>query len=261
MLVFKGPTGIGKTHFCDFLIPQKFQDLITTCPSLNPDNKDAKISLANSWLVVIDEIDDFCKTKANRDNIKTYVTTSKVRLRLPYARKDTTMPRRASILATCNESRFLNDPTGSQRYIVIELNSIAPWGPMCKGAPKDFKEFDINACWAWAYQAFKLRAQAMHSHDELVENEEQNQVFTHVSEERELFDKHFEVCDRDTHMAERLTATEIKLRIEREESTKIHANPLGKVLTKLSIATAGFRVMSKGVSKYYVKKTSYHPMT
>ena len=95
-LIFQGPSGIGKTPFVISLLPTPLQEYICLNPSLDPRNKDSKIALTRNMLLIIDEIDDYFKSKSNRDNYKTFMTQKIVTERLPYAVAESSRLRIAS---------------------------------------------------------------------------------------------------------------------------------------------------------------------
>ena len=47
-----------------------------------------------------------------------------IRVRLPYARREETVQRTANFIGSTNEENFLNDPTGSVRWLVFDVTAI-----------------------------------------------------------------------------------------------------------------------------------------
>lgn len=120
-IVFIGKQGSGKTTWMHRLLPAKLKGYFFSGVP-NPKNKDAKIRLAECFLVNLDEMDSLNQT--NTERLKELITTPEIRERRPYGHFDEVMPRRASFMGSVNNRQFLNDTTGNRRFLCIEVNEI-----------------------------------------------------------------------------------------------------------------------------------------
>jgi len=144
MLVLTGGQGAGKSVFARWLssgIPERFY-----AGPVNPQNKDDAIRLSETFIWEVAELSSTTR-KADRDALKYFITMPTVKVRAPYARSAVKKHAYTSFIGTVNDfTGFLDDPTGSRRFNVCEIESIN-W---------DYKnEVDINAVWSEAYAAYR----------------------------------------------------------------------------------------------------------
>jgi len=143
MLVLDGPQGLGKSHFVAWLgsaQPRYFVE-----GPIQPDNKDFVIRLANRWIWEVSELGAVIR-RADREALKSFITQREIVVRRPYGRYDMQKPAICSFIGTINdEAGFLNDPTGSRRFLVCTLTRI-DWR---------YTRMDVHQVWAEAYQAFR----------------------------------------------------------------------------------------------------------
>lgn len=84
--------------------------------------------------------------RADREALKDFITTRTVTVRKSFGRHDTTKPALASLIGTINnESGFLNDPTGSRRFLVVTVKEI-DW---------DYSDLDPHQVWAQAHALYQ----------------------------------------------------------------------------------------------------------
>jgi hypothetical protein len=144
VLIFQGDEGIGKTRFfmlmCPF--PLWFQSLDK---ELTTKNKDILIQMLSAWIGEIGEIDR--TFKANRSDVKNFMTLTKDSIRKPYAREPVTRARSTSFCGTTNKAEFLNDDTGFRRWWVIPIRQKIDMGEFIR--PDNLQQF-----WAQCYAAY-----------------------------------------------------------------------------------------------------------
>ncbi len=144
MLVLMGAQGKGKSRLVRWLCPlsRYFYE-----GPVNPEDKDCQVRLISNWLWEVAELDSTTR-RSDRSALKHFVTQSIVKVRVPYGRYDIEKAAAASMIGTINSdgAGFLNDPTGSRRFAVIELTDI-DWSYA--------SEVDINQLWAELYNAYK----------------------------------------------------------------------------------------------------------
>ena len=113
-----GDQGCGKTVFCRRLLPPALQEYFLD--RINLSNKfDKDMALTNNMIVVLDEFDQY--TTSQQASLKQSISRSTVNARPILKGAQVLRHRYASFLATTNNPRPLNDPTGSRRYLCIRL--------------------------------------------------------------------------------------------------------------------------------------------
>jgi len=113
-----GDQGCGKTVFCRRLLPPALQEYFLD--RINLSNKfDKDMALTNNMIVVLDEFDQY--TTSQQASLKQSISRSTVNARPILKGAQLLRHRYASFLATTNNPRPLNDPTGSRRYLCIRL--------------------------------------------------------------------------------------------------------------------------------------------
>jgi predicted P-loop ATPase len=91
------------------------------------------------------------------------------------------LPRIASFMGSTNKTQFLNDETGSVRFLNFEVDSIN-WNYT--------KEVDINIAWSQAYQLWKANYTYELTSTEIQQNEIINNQYKLSTPELELILKH-----------------------------------------------------------------------
>ncbi|QDK77765.1 virulence protein E [Spirosoma sp. KCTC 42546] len=226
--VLYGPQDDGKTSFLRFLCPPALKDYYKE--NIDFENKDGRIALGENFLINLDELSSLSKSDTNK--FKAYLTEERVKVRRPYAERETIIIRRASFLGSTNQNEFLTDVTGNVRWLVFETNSINH----DKGGPKGYSaNVDINNVWAQAYALLKSGFQYQLTREELARSEGNNRQHQRTTAEIDLINHYFQPADKTTPKAEFLTATEIarRLTILIEGKVRVNDNNVGKALTLL----------------------------
>ena len=113
--------GLGKSTFCRSLLPDSLRayylDHLNLSPSSSPEKKLVKVGLIN-----LDEFDKISeKRQPDLKNLLQMLSVSVYRgKRLGYV----TEPRLASFIATTNSRQILSDPTGSRRFLCVEVTDM-----------------------------------------------------------------------------------------------------------------------------------------
>lgn len=143
MLVLASGQRIGKSTFAQWLCPLPNHFLKS---GINPDSKDAHLRLAD---VLIQEVEELGATtrRADLEALKAFITKPFIYERPPYGRHPIHKPAMTSFIGTVNPDGvgFLNDPTGSTRFLVCEIESI----------DFDYTGIDVNKLWAEAYWYYR----------------------------------------------------------------------------------------------------------
>jgi putative DNA primase/helicase len=122
VLVFTGEQAAGKTRLYRDLT-SGLTEVFLEGATLNPDDKDSVFTACSHWIVELGELDATFK-KSDIAQLKAFLTKSMDTLRKPYAKKDSTFPRRTVFAGTVNDFEFLQDPTGNRRFWPIEISAI-----------------------------------------------------------------------------------------------------------------------------------------
>ena len=111
--------GAGKSTFCRMLLPKELSWGYTDSLSLN-ERRQVLLAMSNLLLINLDEFNQI-SPKLQEGFLKNILQLPEVKVKRPYARQLESLPRRASFIATSNEVSVLSDPTGSRRFIGIQL--------------------------------------------------------------------------------------------------------------------------------------------
>lgn len=120
VLVLQGGQGLGKTQFFRKLAVTN--DYFTEAAVIDMKNKDHLIHATSSLICELGELDTTLKKEQSA--LKGFITATSDKIRLPYARRESTIPRRTVFCATVNPDKFLRDETGSRRFVTIRVKDI-----------------------------------------------------------------------------------------------------------------------------------------
>ncbi|PHN93396.1 virulence-associated E family protein [Maribacter sp. 6B07] len=205
----------GKSTWCRFLCPPELAEYMAEDIS---NDKDARIQLCRNFLYNLDELAVLSKKDVNA--LKSFFSKTFINERLPYDKKNTTLPRICSFLGSTNMSSFLNDETGSVRWLCFELKGKIDFAYS--------KEVDIKQVWT---QAYHLAYSDPDFNPELTildiqENEERNKRYTKLTSEQEIVAKYYE---KSTDMKDFKTASDIMVATGRLNLRLNHIN-IGRAL-------------------------------
>ncbi|QVJ79674.1 protein of unknown function [Prevotella sp. khp1] len=174
---FIGAQGCGKTTFVRRLLPLELREYYLD--HLNLSNKfDKEMALTNNLIVNLDELEAIGVKQQSK--LKQTLSVSKVNGRPIFGRTQQDRPRFASFVATTNNPHPLTDPTGSRRYICIQI----PDGHLINN------EGDIDYLQLYAqvvYELQELKAPYWFSNDEVARIQQLNQDFMEQKDLGEMF--------------------------------------------------------------------------
>jgi predicted P-loop ATPase len=210
---------IGKTTWIENLCPPALEDYSNN--HLAKD-KDGKIALSKNFLINLDELAHLSRQDTNE--LKSIFSTSKVKVRLPYGKKDVTTRRICSFIGSTNNTTFLTDETGSVRWLCFMISKI------------DFSykiDFNIDNLWAQAYYlANDSTFDEVFTREDIIKNEERNEKYQVQTPEKEMILKYFEK-PKDKTNAEKMTATDIITFLNQYTSIRLTNVSVGKALSSL----------------------------
>ena len=115
MMVLVGGQGIGKSTFARYLAIR--DDWFCTIENIQ--GKDAVMNLMGKTVVEIEEFVALRNAKSANE-AKSFLSKLSDRIRIPYEKFSTDVPRTCILIGTLNERTFLNDHTGERRYLPVE---------------------------------------------------------------------------------------------------------------------------------------------
>jgi predicted P-loop ATPase len=241
VIVFSGKQGLGKTTWVERLVPKQLKEYLFS-GTINPNNKDTLVQLAECMLINLDELENLNRSEIG--SLKEIITKTQIRMRKAYGHNNETMPRRASFAGSVNTAQFLNDSTGSRRFLCFELEGI-----------KYQHDVDINMAFSQALFLFKSGFRFWFDQEEIKSITENNEQYQLRSPKEELLLTWFEPCEVENAQTF-LNASQIASKLV--DRTKININDntinkLGKALKKHNF----IRLKKNGLFVYAVKENSY----
>ncbi len=114
--VLVGKQGTGKSTFWRYLASDAF-----FADTWQPKPQDLAMILQRCWIFEIAELDRISPNSEKAATLKALLSSPIDTFRRPYGRSIGSYPRPSIMVSSCNRTDFLNDPTGSRRYWVINL--------------------------------------------------------------------------------------------------------------------------------------------
>lgn len=221
-----GNQGTRKSTFCRSIVPPVLRAYYTDSIDFSR-KRDAELSLNRFALINIDEFDQISDTQ--QGFLKHILQKPVVNMRKPHAAAVLEMRRYASFIGTSNQKDLLTDPSGSRRFICIEVTDT------------------IDTSHAIDYE--QLYAQAMYELDHgerywFDQSEERvmtesNREFEQQSVEEQLFYRYFRPANVDEE-GEWLSPAEILEDIKKNSTISLsnkRVSVFGRVLRKHNVAS------------------------
>jgi hypothetical protein len=234
VIVFSGKQGLGKTTWVEKLVPKPLKEYLFS-GTINPNNKDTLVQLAECMLINLDELENLNRSEIG--SLKEIITKTQIRMRKAYGHNNETMPRRASFAGSVNTAQFLNDSTGSRRFLCFELEDI-----------KYQHNVDINMAFSQALFLFKSGFRFWFDQEEIKSITENNEQYQLHSPEEELLLTWFSPCERNKANIF-LNASQIAAKLADKAKINITdgtINKLGKALKKHNF----IRLKKNGIAVY-----------
>jgi predicted P-loop ATPase len=209
----------GKTTWCRFHCPAYLKDYFAEEISTD---KDGLILLAKNFLINLDELSTLQRAEIN--SLKSYFSKDRINIRLPYDSKNSNIPRKCSFIGSTNLGQFLQDETGSVRWLCFQITSI-DW---------DYaKEVNIDNVWRqalylWRSGTFRYDL----APDEILENENRNMKFQQLTIEADLIAKYFEKPTDEAVFVRFMQAHEIVTYLIQKTGIRANNVMIGKAMTR-----------------------------
>lgn len=221
-----GPQGYRKSTFCRILLPPELRFGYTDSIDFKS-KQEAERSLGRFFLINIDEFDQI---NANQQGFLKHLLQKPVanlRKRKPYGTTIQEMRRYASFIGTSNLKDLLTDPSGSRRFICIEVT-----GPIQTNVTINYHQLYAQAM----HDIMKGERYWLDDTDEAIVKE-YNREFERVDPLEELFLCHFRGAE-ESEEGEWLTAMQIFNDLQQKTRDKLAINRIaafGRTLRKLDI--------------------------
>jgi len=226
ILVLLGRQGIYKTTWFNNLLHPKLQAYFHSNTSFGAMTRDEVLKLSQYGLICCEELDTLKPSEMNR--LKWAVTTPVTDERRPYAHYSERRKHIASYCGTGNNVEFINDTTGSRRWLPFEVERI--------DSPRDHP-FDHDAIFAEAYQLYRQGFQYWFSGDEEARQERHNDRFKVPSLEQQLVLKHYRL-PLPSEQGDFVSCPDIMAAIGAPMMNQVTPNGLGRAMTALGFKRA-----------------------
>lgn len=215
-----GEQGCGKSTFCFNLMPNELRDYYTDSIDLSK-RQDTERALGRFLLINMDEFDSI--SPSYQGFMKHIIQKAIVQTRRPYGSVTEQVRRYATFMATSNNHDLLNDPTGSRRFICIEV----------KGLIENTQPIDYRQLYAQAVEELKNGVRYWFTHEDEAQITADNLRFQRNTLEEEACFLYFRQ-PQPGEAFEELTCVEILERIKSRQKGFKYTNKtviqLGRVL-------------------------------
>lgn len=219
-----GSQGFRKSTYCRILLPPELR--FGYADSLDFSSKqEAERALGRFFLINLDEFDQI--TMNQQGFLKHLLQKPVANLRKPYGTSVRELRRYASFIGTSNQKDLLTDPTGSRRFICIEVTA-----PIDTHVTIDYRQLYAQAM-TLLYQQERYW---LNDEDEAVLRQS-NREFEQISPLEHLFHCNFSSATTDEE-GEWLTAMEIFNYLQENTRDKLSVNKInwfGRILHKLNV--------------------------
>ena len=188
--------GYNKSTFCEQLLPPELSFGYTGNLQMG-DKKQVLQQMAHMLLINLDEFNQI-SPQIQQGFLKNVITLSSVKIKRPYGRHVEDFPRRASFIATTNQTDVLADPSGSRRFLSVELT-----GPIDVSTPPNYVQL-----YAQAMQALHRHEPYFFGHEETQQIIEWNKRFSVKTAAEQFFFDYFEPA-KNTDEGQWMSATAI----------------------------------------------------
>ena len=225
-LLISTTQGLQKSTFCKSLLPPSLQGYYTDQLNLSANGMENK--LAQMGLINLDEFDRLSPSKMA--HLKNLMQMPSLNIRKAYQKHFSQLPRIASFIGTSNRKDLLTDPTGSRRFLCIEVDHTID----CSG---------LDHAQIYAQLKAELNAGERYWFTSADEKEIQayNKMFYQSSPEEEIFRAHFRAASAD-ETGELLSLAEII-----EILRSLHKG----ILHSLNLSKFGNALVSSGVERIH----------
>lgn len=140
LVVLQGEQGSKKTSGLRGLLPAPLRRYMQDGLTLVNGDRDSERQAISGWVTELGEFEATLR-RSELERLKAFMSKREDRLRVAYGRTDSRFQRRTVFVATANSDKILTDLTGSRRFAVLSVSSMA----------LDWSDEEIDQLWAEAY--------------------------------------------------------------------------------------------------------------
>ena len=218
--------GWQKSTFCKSLVPAPLLGYYTD--QLNLASSVTEIQLSLMGLINLDEFDRISPNKMAQ--LKNLMQLSSLNIRKAYKKNFQRLPRIASFIGTSNRRDLLTDPTGSRRFICVDVEG-----------PIHCDNLDLDQIYAQLKSELLSGERFWFTHEEEVVIQQHNAGFYRLMPEQEIFRVHFRT-PREHETYELLSLAEIL-----ETMRTFHKG----LMHNLNLAKFGSALVATGVERVH----------
>lgn len=212
-----GDQGCGKSTFCLNLLPPVLRSFYTDSIDFS-NRRETELALHRYALINIDEFDSV--KPSHQSFLKHVLQKAVVNARMPYQSTNRSLRRYATFIATSNNFDLLTDPTGSRRFICVEVEGLIDY----------MQPIDYEQLYAEARVLLAKGERFWFTHEEEALVTQNNKDFQQVPAEEQLFLRYFKIPD---------DISEVKPLLASEILDKIAAKYPGFVINKKMVLNFG----------------------
>lgn len=168
--------GMMKSSFCQSLMPKPLSAYYTDQMDINQNYQERKLAVMG--LINLDEFDRL--SPRHMAQLKNLMQLSALNLKKAYKQNFQKLPRITSFIGTSNRTDLLTDPTGSRRFICVEVKQAI-----------DCTHINHNQIYAQLLHELNEGERYWFNHEEEAQIQQHNAAFYRATPEEELFRAHF----------------------------------------------------------------------
>jgi len=233
-MVFAGKQGKFKSTFFANFLPPHLRLRYYYSGIYDFHSEEHQKYLGTKILINLEELAGF--NRGHIEAIKNRITQHQVSLRLKWGKAESYYKRRASFVATTNDSQFLNDSTGSRRFFTIPVEKIII-----------DETFNIDNIYRQALALYRNGFKYWFDEDDIEKIELLNEDFKIITMEEEMIISHFKKPTKDDFIVPGKVSYVLVNTI---------ANWLAKKYERLNINNSVIRNLGRALSKYGYKKVN-----
>ena len=218
-----------KSTFCKSLMPEPLQAYYTDQIDLSANGR-LEGKLAVMGLINLDEFDRLSSRAMAK--LKNLMQLSSLNIRKSYQKNYSQLPRIASFIGTSNRKDLLDDPTGSRRFLCVEVEHRI-----------DCTDIDLSQIYAQLKAELEAGERYWFTSEEEQEIQFHNEAFYQVHPEEELFRNHFRMPS-EGEMCEMLSLSDILEALKEKH---------GSLLRNVSMVKFGNALVASGVERVHTK--------
>lgn len=213
--------GNHKSDFCRQLLPRELAAWGYTDSLSMAEEKTVLLTMTQMLLINLDEFNQI-STKKQEGFLKNVLQLPEVKVRRPYAKRVEDVPRMASFIATTNQADVLADPSGSRRFIGVQVT-----GDIDTAQTPNYEQL-----YAQAVAELDRKERYWFNAQETAELMEHNRQFQLASPALSFFHDYFEVV-QDEHTGTWMSASSILSEVKNRAKGAMTVPTLNKFAREL----------------------------